>query len=82
MGGVFEDSCGQVKKISLGALAQRGIVCVFGPVTAAGGGDAVGCVLYFQTPYMCGLELSQLITNKLALYIYTLKLGVGFLVLH
>ena len=82
MGRVFVDSCEKLNKISLGTLAQRGIVCVFGPGTATGGGDAVvaHCVLYFQTPYTCGLELSQLIINRLALYTYTLGLGVGFLV--
>ena len=84
MGRVFVDSCEKLNKISLGALAQRGIVCVIGPGTATGGGVAVvvHCVLYFQTPYTCGLELSQLTINKLTLYTYTLGLGVGFLVLH
>ena len=59
MGRVFVDSCEKLNKISLGALAQRGIVCVFGPGTATGGGDAVvaHCVLYFQTPYSRQPEL-------------------------
>lgn len=80
MGGVFVDSCEKVKSLPLSTLTPRGIVCGFGADTVTRGGVVVEhCVLYFQTLYICGLELSQLITNRLALYTYILGLGVGFL---